>query len=88
MKTLATAVLALLVAPTVFAGADCPANSRDQWIPEADMRARIEGEGIAIKTFKIDDNCYEVYGRDDQGRKVEIYYDTASGEVVKSEIDG
>ncbi|HKU71482.1 MAG TPA: PepSY domain-containing protein, partial [Burkholderiales bacterium] len=35
---------------------------------------------------KVDGDCYEIYGTNKEGKKVEIYFDTKSLAVVKSEI--
>jgi len=52
---------------------------------EADARAKIEAEGYRIKVFKISDNCYELYGHDKAGQKVEIYYDVKTLAIVKED---
>jgi len=54
---------------------------------ESDAKAKIESQGYKIRKFKVDGNCYEIYGRDKDGKKVEIYYDTKTLDVVKSEVD-
>ncbi len=74
-------------ASTAMAGANCPANPKAEWLSEAEARARIEAQGYKIKKFKIDGNCYEIYGHDKAGKKVEIYYDTKTLAVIKSEIE-
>ena len=35
----------------------------------------------------MDGNCYEIYGKNKEGKKVEIYYDAKTLEPVKSEIE-
>ena len=40
-----------------------------------------------IAKFKVDGNCYEIYGTNKDGKKVEIYFDTRSLDVVKAEIE-
>jgi hypothetical protein len=70
-----------------FAKADCAAHPKSEWIKESDARAQLEAQGYKIKKFKVDDNCYEIYGHNKDGKKVEIYYDTKTLAVVKSEID-
>ena len=70
-----------------FAKADCTAHPKSEWMKESDARAQLEGQGYKIKKFKVDGNCYEIYGHNKEGKKVEIYYDTKTLAVVKSEID-
>lgn len=82
----AAVVSAAIVLPvTAWAGANCKANPKDQWMGEADAKAKIAAQGYKIDKFKIDGNCYEIYGSDKDGKKVEIYFDTISLDVVKME---
>ena len=54
---------------------------------EADAKAKLEAQGYKIAKFKIDGNCYEIYGTNKDGKKVEIYFDTRSLDIVKAEIE-
>ncbi|MBK5961761.1 hypothetical protein CCR97_26660 [Rhodoplanes elegans] len=70
-----------------WAGPDCTDAPVDRWIPAETMRRRIEAEGYRIGLFKTTEGrCYEIYGRDKDGRRVEIYFDPVSGAVVKSSV--
>lgn len=72
-----------------FAGADCAKAPKDKWLSELDMQKKIVNEySFAIKKFKIDGDCYEIYGFDhSKGSKnpprVEVYFDPVTGEIVK-----
>ena len=79
--------LAIGWAAPAAAKADCKAYPKAEWMKPADARARIEAQGYTIKKFKVDGNCYEIYGRNKDGKKVEIYYDAKTLEPVKSEIE-
>jgi hypothetical protein len=76
-----------VVSTPVFAKANCKAYPKAEWMKEADAKARIEAQGYTISKFKVDGNCYEIYGRNKAGKKVEIYYDAKTLEPVKSEIE-
>jgi hypothetical protein len=78
---------ALVSSCAAFAKADCTAHPKGEWMKESDARAQLEAQGYKIKKFKVDGNCYEIYGHNKEGKKVEIYYDTKTLDVVKSEID-
>ena len=58
-----------------------------------DMQKKIVNEyGFSIKQFKIDGNCYEIYGweRSADGKtldKIEVYFNPVTGEIVKKEAD-
>jgi hypothetical protein len=79
--------LAAVLPISAFAKADCKAYPKSEWMPEADAKAKIEAQGYTIGKFKVDGNCYEIYGKNKAGKKVEIYYDAKTLEPVKSEIE-
>ena len=85
-----TTLLALTLAAlplTALAGAKCEAHPKAEWIKDRDARAKLEEQGYKIRKFKIDGNCYEIYGWNKEGKKVEIYFDTKTLDIVKSEIE-
>jgi hypothetical protein len=86
MKLL-VAVLAAALSTAAFAKADCKAYPKSEWMKEADAKAKIEAQGYTINKFKVDGNCYEIYGKNKEGKKVEIYFDAKTLDVVKSEIE-
>jgi hypothetical protein len=69
------------------AGAKCEAHPKSEWIKEDDAKARLEAQGYKIRKFKVDGQCYEIYGWNKEGKKVEIYFDTKTLAIVKSEIE-
>ena len=78
MKKIAATVMIGLAATftmPVFAKADCKAYPKVEWMKGADAKAKIEAQGYAINRFKVDGNCYEIYGKNKEGKKVEIYFD-------------
>jgi hypothetical protein len=75
---------ALLTATGAMAGPACTA-AESQWMKEADFKTRIEGQGYTIKTFKVSKGkCYEIYGFDKAGKKVEIYFDPVTAAPLES----
>lgn len=83
MKKLLATAFALTLTSAAFASANCPAYPKDEWMSEADAKAKLEAQGYQIKKFKASGNCYEIYGHDKAGKKVEIYYDAKTLDVVK-----
>lgn len=81
------ALVAVLFAGSAFAGADCQKHPKKDWMPQAEAKAKIEAMGYKIRKFKVDGNCYEIYGRTKDGKKAEVYFDTKTLAVVKSEIE-
>ncbi|WP_298619122.1 PepSY domain-containing protein [uncultured Zoogloea sp.] len=85
MKLLPAALATLLTAfaaTTAIAGPTCTAP-QEKWMKVPDFKARLEAEGYRIKTFKITPgNCYEIYGFNKAGKKVEIYFDPQTAAVL------
>ena len=78
---------AMGVSQAAFASADCTAHPKEEWLTEDQMKAKVEAQGYKIKVFKVSGDCYEIYGWTKDGKKAEIYFDTKTGAIVKSEID-
>lgn len=66
-------------ASAAFAEPKCDVP-KEKWMKEADFKAKVEAQGYRIKTFKVTKNdCYEIYGFDKDGKKVEIYFNPETG---------
>lgn len=77
----------LLAGQFSFAGPKC-VDSKDKWLDQTEFQKKLTGEGYKIKKFKVTSgNCYEIYGHNKMGQKVEIYYNPITGAVVKQEIE-
>lgn len=89
-STLRTVVLVsgLLFGSVAMAGADCQPHPKNEQISKDAFEKALKDKGFMVKKFKVDDNCYELEGKNPQGQKVEMYFDTKTGKVVKSKIDG
>ncbi len=74
----------LLVSASAFAAADCKPYPKEEWASEDTLKEALEAEGYTIKKFKVDGNCYEIYGRSKEGKKVEIYFDMKTLAIVKA----
>ena len=87
-KFLVTLMSAGLVLTSVNAnaGADCPVYPKAEWMSKTTAKEKIKAQGYTIKKFKVDGECYEIYGKNKEGKKVEIYFDAKTLDVVKSEI--
>ena len=78
-------IIALLAfAPfVVHAGADCKAHPKEEWTSEDTLKQALKDEGYTIKKFKVDGNCYEIYGKDKDGDRAEVYFNPVSGAIVQ-----
>lgn len=84
MKTAVVSALLLAMAGAAFAGPACTAP-KEKWLPEAAFKKDLEAQGYQIKTFKVSKGqCYEIYGTDKTGKKVEIYFDPVSGKPIET----
>lgn len=52
---------------------------QDKWMKESDFRMQLRRQGYLVKTIKIRDGCFEVYGLDPVGKLFQIYFDPATG---------
>ncbi len=84
MKSLLSLAALSLLASTAFASPTCNVPE-GQWMKEGDFKAKLEAQGYQIKTFKVTKGkCYEIYGTDKAGKKVEIYFNPATGAPVET----
>ena len=78
------ALLAMLPL-NAMASADCPVYPKEEWAAPETLKQALQEEGYKIKKFKIDGNCYEMYGLNKDGKKVEIYFDMKTLGIIKAE---
>ena len=80
-----TLVLALsMMSGSALAGPTCTSESKEKWLSESDMKAKIATLGYTYKVFKVTTgNCYEIYGRDKSGQRIEVYFHPMTGAVVE-----
>lgn len=83
MKSLVLSAFLIALTGSAMASPTCSAP-KDQWQPEAAFKKELEAQGYKIKTFKVTKGqCYEIYGTDKAGKKVEIYFDPVSGKPLQ-----
>lgn len=86
MRTLLFTLTAIMLTTGVAqAKKNCTDQPKDKWMSEADFKKKVEAEGYKISKFKQPGTCYEVYGTNKEGKKVEIYFNPVDGSIVKSE---
>jgi hypothetical protein len=75
--------LSLLLPISAQAKVDCTSEPKSAWKDQAAFQKELS-ETYKIKVFKVTDgNCYEIYGHDKDGKRVEIYFHPVTGAVVK-----
>ena len=79
-------LLGVLFAAPAHAGDDCEVPMA-QWQPRAAVVRLAAEQGWELRRIKIDDGCYEVIGRDADGRAIEVKLDPATLAVVEMEFE-
>jgi len=77
----------LLVSGGAALADSCTTEPQDKWLKEEDMKAKILAMGYKIDVFKIDGTCYEIYGQNKDGKKVEVYFNPVTAEIVEEEVE-
>jgi hypothetical protein len=88
MRLVLATALMMFAASAFAAEPECTKEPKDKWKDQAAFKTGLEAEGYKIKKFKVTKgNCYEIYGHNKAGKKVEIYFNPVTGDKVKEEID-
>lgn len=60
----------------------CEPIPKNEWKPQAELERKLKNEGWTISRVKIENGCYEVYGKNATGRKMETFFHPKTLEVV------
>ena len=80
------AFLAALPAGAVLADDDCFAPMAD-WQPREAVAEFATTQGWEVRRIKIDDGCYEIDGRDAEGRAIEVKLHPGTLQFVEFEFE-
>lgn len=86
MKTpliVATLIAVLAPAAAHAAATACPTAPRDQWLSDTVLTEKAKGLGYDVRSITAEDGCLEAYAIDKDGKRVEVYLDPATGDVVR-----
>jgi hypothetical protein len=83
MKSILTLVVALGFVVPAFAKRECTAEPKDKWMKVEDFKKKVEEMGYKISKVKTPGTCYEIYGKDKDGKSVEIYFNPVDASIVK-----
>jgi hypothetical protein len=65
----------LAAAPAHATGkATCNSGPQSGWQPEDTLKQKLISAGWFIRRIKVDGGCYEVYGINEKGQRVETYF--------------
>lgn len=76
----------LFNAHIALADPTCTTEPKSAWKNADAFQKELTDKGYKIKKFKeTDTGCYEIYGWNPEGQKVEIYFNPVNGDAVKTE---
>jgi hypothetical protein len=85
---------ALVLAATVISGSalahgfdDCTKEAKDKWKPQAEAEAAATAAGYTVTKSQVEGSCYEVYAKDKDGKKFELFYNPVDLQLVKKQDD-
>ena len=77
---------AIVVSGPVWATGACPIKepvAKGDWQDKDLLEKKLVTAGWQVRRIKVDGQCYEVYGVDAQGKRVEAYFHPKSLEPAK-----
>ena len=80
------AFLAAIPAGAAFADEDCFVPMAD-WQPREAVARLAAEQGWAVRRIRIDDGCYEIDGRDAEGRAIEVKVHPGTLWIVEFEFE-
>ena len=83
LKLIATVAVIAATPALAFASPSCTKEPKSKWMTEDAMKAKIDALGYKVKTFEVTGNCYEIYGKDKDGKRAEVYFSPVSGDIVQ-----
>ena len=60
---------------------NCDATERADWLSQEQMTQMLEAQGWSVRRMKEDGGCWEVYGTNPEGQRVEGYFHPITGAV-------
>ena len=79
---LAAAALAVASPALATGKMTCNAGPQSSWKSQDALKASLIKQGWQVRKSKVDGGCYEVYGTDPQGNRVEAYFHPVSFEKL------
>lgn len=88
MKTIPSVLCAAVLsvcATAAFAhgNVQCKEYPKSEWRPHTELQEKLVKEGWTVRRMEKTDTCYEVYGKDPKGKRVEAFFDPKTLERVE-----
>lgn len=83
LPALALAATAALAVPAGATGlATCDSGPQSGWQPRVALEKKLSEQKWQVRRIKVDGGCYEVYGMNGKGERVEAYFHPVTLEPV------
>lgn len=56
--------------------------AKSEWKQQMELQSKLVGEGWRVRKVQVDNGCFEVYGFDDKGARVEAWFNPKTFERV------
>jgi hypothetical protein len=82
LLTIALSIASFSAFASTYEGS-CTDQPKSKWMPANDVKAKFEKEGYSVKRVKTAKTCYEVYAKDKDGKKTELFVNPVDATLVK-----
>lgn len=86
LAVVAAALVVGLAAPA-FAADKCTNEPKSAWKPQEEAMAKATSLGYTASKVKEEDNCWEVYAKDAEGAKFELFFNPVNLELVRKKAN-
>lgn len=87
MKKLILFTLFAFHTTNAFAKKNCTDQPKEKWMKIEDFKTLVQEKGFTIRKFKQPGSCYEIYGKDKDGKEVKLYFNPVDASISKIEFE-
>jgi hypothetical protein len=85
-QIVALAIATVLVPASVFASSECTKMPAEKWLPQSEVKTRVEKAGFTVQRITQENSCYEVKGQSKDGKSVKLYVNPVDASIVKEKV--
>ena len=74
LKAAALAAAFVAIPASATGLATCDSGPKEGWQPQATLEKKLVEQKWQVRRIKVDGGCYEVYGMNEKGERVEAYF--------------
>jgi hypothetical protein len=87
MKKITALTIFAFTITNTFAEKSCTDQPKAKWMKVEEFKELTQKKGFTIKKFKQPGSCYEIYGKDKDGKEVEVYFNPVDGSISKIKFE-